>query len=87
MIEFKGDKSKIEFNNAIYFPEVLGQAVEDYSSAFKIKLIKEGLFSFVVIDFSGCSENGVEITYEFCNYALALMKDKFVESAHYVKNG
>jgi len=76
------DKAKITFNNSIYFPAVLEKAVSDFKQSCKIKFVNEGIFSFVVLE----SREELEyLTYEFCNYLLALMKDKLVSLAHYVK--
>ena len=84
MIEFTKNKAKIQFSNLLYFPAVLGLAVEDFKLDHKIMLDKGGLSSSVVIE--GPDEDQLRIlAYEFCNYALALMKDRFVESAHYDK--
>lgn len=85
MINFTKNKAQIQFNNTLYFPEVLEQAVDDFKKSCKIKFINEGLLSSVVIE-SKEKNTLKNVVYEFCNYALALMKDKFVESAHYVKN-
>ena len=82
VISISQNESKISFNNLIYFPEVLDCAVNDFKKKIDIELIKEGLVSHVIIK---SSEELKEITYEFCNYSLALMKDAFVKSAHYTK--
>ncbi|MFH1641594.1 MAG: HxsD-like protein [Nanoarchaeota archaeon] len=83
MIDFTKNKAKITFNNSIYYPEILGTATSDFKKSCKIRYINEGLYSSVVIE---SKDELRPLTLEFCNYALALMKDKFVELAHYVKN-
>lgn len=85
MIEFTKTKAKLTFNGSVYFPEVLETAVKDFKKSCKIKLVKEGMFSSVIIE-SKEKEDLKNLTYEFCNYSLALMKNRFVELARYKKN-
>ena len=83
MIIFKKEEARINLNNSIYSPDIVETAVEDFKDCCKIKLTKGGLSSSVII--KGRKDGLKELAYGFCNYALALMKDKFVGLAHYVK--
>jgi len=83
MINFLENKAEITFNNDIYSPEILDQAISDFKETCNLTIEKQGLTSTVTIT---SDEDLKEITYEFCNYALALMKDAYVQSAKYVKN-
>lgn len=82
-IRFVDGVAQIHFNSSFYFPGVVDKAVADFGGGCDIKLVARGLFSTVTIK----SKEGLkELTYEFCNYILSLMKDKLVSLAHYVKN-
>ena len=83
MISFTKNQAKIILPNSLYFPQILERAVKDFSNSCKIKLSKDALLSYVTI-FAKKHELE-EIAYDFCNYVLALMKDAFVERAHYIK--
>ena len=83
MINFSEDKAEITFNNDIYSPEILEQAISDFKETCKISIEKQGLTSTITLT---SKEDLKEITYEFCNYALALMKGAYVQSAKYIKN-
>jgi len=83
MINFLDGRAEITFNNDLYSPEILEQAISDFKETCKITIEKKGLTSIITLV---PDENLKEITYEFCNYVLALMKDAYVQSAKYVKN-
>ena len=84
MITFSKNQAKITFYNSLYSPDVIKKAVNDFSKSCEIKFLKEAVLSYVTIT---AKQNTLKnLTYEFCNHALALMKDTFVETARYVKN-
>lgn len=84
MIEIFDNKAEIKLKNSLYHKDVLTQAVTDFSDACTIDIKKEKLTSTIVIQ-TKIKKELTNTAYQFCNYVLALMKNKYVELAHYVK--
>ncbi len=84
MISFTKKQARIDFNNSIYSQKILEKAVNDFKNTCNIKLTNQGLSSLVIIKTEKTDELK-PIAHEFCNYALALMKDNIIETTTHIK--